>query len=190
MNYLDFFFIIVITLVTIRGVFRGLITELAILIAIILGFVISFTFLNDGVKLIMTQFSDLPEFAARIIVFIVLFLAVNIIIRLLSKILNKFAKITFLQPVNKIAGGLFAFIKVAVILSILIILIEFVPFSDQFMNALGKEESISYTFVRNFAPAVHGILTAVLPGSDSLHEKMMQTIDSADSTAKELIKPF
>ena len=190
MNYLDFFFIIIITLVTIRGVFRGLISELAILIAIILGFIISFTFLNEGVKFIMIQFPDLPEFAARILVFILLFLAVNIIIRLLSNVLNKFAKVTFLQPVNKIAGGLFAFIKVTLILSIVIILIEFVPFAEQFMNKLGKEESISYSFVGNFAPNVHSVLTALLPGSDSLHDKMMQTINSADSTAKELIKPF
>jgi membrane protein required for colicin V production len=190
MNYIDFFFIIVISLVTIRGVFRGLISELAILIAIILGFIISFTFLNDGVRFIMSQFPDLPEFAARILVFIALFLIVNIIIRLLSNMLNKFAKITFLQPVNKIAGGIFAFLKITIMLSILIILVEFIPFSEQFLNVLGKEESISYAFVRNFAPGVHAVLTAVLPGSESLHEKMMHTINSADSTAKELIKPF
>lgn len=190
MNYLDFFFIIVITLVTIRGVFRGLISELAILIAIILGFIVSFTFLNEGVKLLNNQFPELPEFAARILVFITLFLVVNIVIRLLSNTLNKFAKVTFLQPVNKIAGGLFAFIKVTIILSILIILVEFIPFSEQFMNTFGKEDSITYAFVRNFAPTVHQVLTAVLPGSESLHDKMMQTINSADSTAKELIKPF
>ena len=104
--------------------------------------------------------------------------------------LNKFAKVTFLQPVNKIAGGIFAFIKVTLILSILIILVEFIPFSEQFMDSFGKQESISYAFIRNFAPNVHNIVTAVFPNSDSLQNKMMQTINSADSTAKELIKPF
>ena len=190
MNYLDFFFIITISIVTIRGVFRGLISELAILIALILGFIITFTFLNDGVRLITGVFPDLPEFAARIIVFIFLFLIVNIVIRLLSNILNKFAKVTFLQPVNKIAGGVFAFIKITLILSLLIILIEFVPFSESFFNALGKEESISFSFIRNFAPALYTIITAVFPGSESLNTKMMQTINNADSTAKELIKQF
>ena len=190
MNYLDFFFIIVITLATIRGVFRGLISELAILIAILLGFIVSFTFLSEGVKLAMRQFPDMPEFAARIVVFIILFLIVNIVIRLLSNMLNKFARVTFLQPVNKIAGGIFAFIKVTIILSILIILVEFIPFSEQFLNALGKQESISYSFVRDFAPNILAILTAVIPGSASIHEKMMQSINSVDSTAKQLIKPF
>jgi hypothetical protein len=55
---------------------------------------------------------------------------------------------------------------------------------------MGKEESISFDFVRNFAPAVHAVVTAIFPGSESLHNKMMQTINNADSTAKELIKPF
>ena len=104
--------------------------------------------------------------------------------------MNKFAKVTFLQPVNKIAGGVFAFIKITLILSLLIILIEFVPFSESFFNALGKEESISFSFIRNFAPALYTVITAVFPGSESLNTKMMQTINNADSTAKELIKPF
>jgi uncharacterized membrane protein required for colicin V production len=176
--------------VTIRGVFRGLISELAILIALILGFIITFTFLSDGVKFTMSLFPELPEFAARIIVFIILFLIVNIIIRLLSNMLNKFAKVTFLQPVNKIAGGVFAFIKITLILSILIILVEFLPFSEQFLNAIGREESVSFNFVRNFALNIHNIVTAIFPASESLNTKMMDTINNADSTAKELIKPF
>ena len=138
----------------------------------------------------LAAFPDLPEFAARIIIFIVLFLAVNIVIRLISNLLNKFAKVTFLQPVNKIAGGFFAFIKITLILSIVILLIEFVPFSEQFLNVMGKEESISFSFIRNFAPAVHTVVTAIFPGSESLQHKMMQTINNADSTAKKLITPF
>ncbi len=190
MNYLDFFFIITISIITIRGIFRGLICELAILIALILGFIIAFAFLSDSVKFTLSLFPELPEFAARIIVFILLFLIVNIIIRLLSNLLNKFARVTFLQPVNKIAGGVFAFIKITLILSILIILVEFLPFSEQFLNALGRKESISFSFLRNFALNINDIVTAIFPGSESLRTKMMDGINNADSTAKELLKPF
>jgi membrane protein required for colicin V production len=190
MNYLDFLFVIIISLVTIRGVFRGLISELAILIAIILGFIVSITFMGKGVSLLLNQFPELPQFVARILVFIGLFLVVNIVIRFISNLLNRFAKVTFLQPVNRIAGGIFAFLKITIILSILIILIEFVPFSGQFLNAVGRDDSVTYSFVRNFAPNVHRVLTAVFPGSDSLQNKMLKTINNADSSAKELINPF
>lgn len=190
MNYFDFVLIIIIILITIRGVFRGLITELAVLVAIILGFVVTITYLQTSVQLLLSFFPDIPEFVARILVFILLFLLVNIIVRLIGNSLNKFAKITFMQPVNKVAGGVFAFTKITIILSILIILIEFIPYSKNFLNMVGREDSLFYDWVKNFAPNTYRLLTAILPGSDHLTEKLMQGLNVADSTAKELVKPF
>jgi len=190
MNYLDFILIIIIILITIRGVFRGLITELAVLVAIVLGFIITITYLSSCVQLLLYFIPDIPEFVARILVFILLFLLVNLTVRLIGNSLNKFAKITFMQPVNRVAGGVFAFAKVTIILSILIILIEFIPYSKNFLNMVGKEDSLFYDWVKNFAPNTYRLLTAILPGSDHLKEKLMQTLNAADSTAKELVKPL
>lgn len=190
MNYLDFVLISTIILMTIRGIFRGLISELTVLISVILGFVITITFLSTAVQWLSSFFPELPEFLIRIFVFLVLFLAINLIVRMIGHALNKFAKITFLQPINRIAGGLFAFLKITLLISIILLLIEFIPNAHAFLKSIGKEESRFYCWIRDFAPNIYHFLSAFIPGSEQLRESLKQTLNQADSTAREMSKPF
>ena len=190
MNYLDFVLIIIIFLITIRGIFRGLITELAVLVALILGFFITITYLPFGVQVVAKYFPDIPEFVIRIVIFILLFLGVNIAVRLAGSTLTKIAKVTFLQPVNKVAGGIFAFLKITIIISIILMLFDFIPFSKTFLSYIGKDDSLLYDWIKNFAPNIYKIIAAILPGGEQLRERLMQSFNSADSTAREIIKTY
>ncbi|MGD9486719.1 MAG: CvpA family protein [Calditrichaceae bacterium] len=187
MNYLDITLIITIAIFTIRGLFRGLITELMTLVALILGFFIAVYYLQPAVQLLLVSFPSLPEFAARIIGFIVLFFAVNLTVRLLSKLLNSFASLGLLQPVNKIAGGVFGFVKTVFVLSIILIMIEFIPGSNTLLNAIGKENSMVYGSVKNFAPNIYNFIVAFIPGNEKLYDQIIDGFRQADSTAKKLI---
>lgn len=190
MNSFDITLLVIISVFAIRGVFRGLITELTVLIALVAGYVLGFTYMQQGVHLLKNFFPALPEFASRVIAFTAIFLIVNISLRMLAKMLNKFASFTFMQSVNKIAGGLFAAAKAALFISIFFILIEFIPFSGQIKKSSGAEESGLYNPIRAFAPLVYNTLTAVVPGDYKLQEKLDQTIQKADSTAKQYIPPI
>ncbi|MGD9898221.1 MAG: CvpA family protein [Calditrichaceae bacterium] len=187
MNYLDITIIIIIAIFTIRGLFRGLITELMTLVALILGFFIAVYYLQPVAQFLVESFPSLPEFAARIIGFIVLFFAVNLIVRLLSKLLNSFASLTFLQPFNKIAGGIFGFVKTVLVLSILLIMIDFLPGSDTLLNAIGKENSAVYGIVKGFAPNIYNFIVAFIPGNEKLYDQIIEGFKQADTTAKKLI---
>lgn len=189
MNYFDIVLITLIIIVTIRGIFRGLISELVTLVALILGFVITIQFLSLGVKVIINLFPDLPDFIARTLVFLTIFIAVNLIVRFIGLLLNKFAKVTFLQPINKAAGGLFAFAKITILLSIVFILVDFIPYSRLLLKSLGRDNSFLYDWIKNFAPNIYQILTSLLPGSEQLKDRLIQGLSVADSTAKEWIKP-
>lgn len=129
-----------------------MITELMVLIAIIFGFVAATSLHPYLMNYLVAIFPDLTEGVARIISFILIFVAVNIIVRLISLTLNKIATFTFLQPVNKVAGALFAFTKVTLLLSIILIVIDFIPGSDLMMGKIGRTESISYQPIKKFAP--------------------------------------
>lgn len=187
MNYLDITIVIIIAIFTIRGLFRGLITELMTLVALILGFFIAVYYLQPVVVLLVNLFPSLPEFAARIIGFIVLFFAVNLTVRLLSKLLNSFATLGFLQPANKIAGGAFGFLKTVLVLSIILIMIEFLPGANTFLNAIGREGSMVYNPVRNFAPEIYNFIVAFIPGNEKLYDQIIDGFKQADSTAKKII---
>ena len=190
MNSFDTTLIVIIAVFTIRGVFRGLITELTVLIALITGYILGFMFMSDGVHLLQKYFPALPEFAAKMTAFALIFVTVNIVLRLLAKMLNKVATFTFMQPINRSAGGLFAAAKATLILSIAFLVLEFLPFTEIIQKNIGAKESSLYQPVKSFAPMFYKAVTAILPEDANLQEKFEQTIQKADSTAKEYIPPI
>jgi len=187
MNYFDVILVIIIALVTIRGLFRGLITELMTLIALIFGFFIAAFYLSNLSNLFISMFPTLPEVAARIVAFITLFVSVNIIIRVLARILNKFASFAFLQPMNKVAGALFAFIKILLIISIVFLLIDMIPLSEILLQKLNIDQCLLYSPIRKVAPALYSALIFVLPNSDKLYEEFLKMFDWAETNVRDML---
>ena len=190
MNSLDVIFLIIIIIFSIRGLFRGLITEFIVLTALILGYVAAFTYLDYGIVILIKFFPKLPEFAARVISFVIIFLIINIILRSLGKILNQFVKYVFLKSINRLAGAVFGMMKIVLIISLVLILIDFIPFSGHFLTFTGAYESQLYQPVKSFAPQVYRVVISIIPGSSEIHQQVIDTIQQADSTARSLIKPF
>ena len=190
MNSFDTTLIVIISVFAIRGVFRGLITELTVLIALIAGYILGFMYMDRGVALLISFFPALPEFAAKIVSFALIFVLVNIVLRLAAKALNKVARFTFMQSVNKAAGGIFAAAKATLIISIAFLILELLPFSTEIQKKIGADESFIYQPVRRFAPLVYNTVTAIFPEDMQLQEKLEQTMQKADSTAKEYIPPI
>ncbi len=186
MNYFDLSFLTLISFVTIRGLFRGLITELMVLVAMAFGFIAATLFHPVLQVQIVELFPEAPIAAAKVGAFVTIFLAVNLFVRLLSQTLNKLATFTFLQPINKLAGAIFAFTKITLILSVIINGIILFPGSDYFMQKMGKDESYVYEPVRKFAPFLKDMF---FPGEDKSLKDMIP-IDglNADSTASEILK--
>ena len=186
MNYLDLSLLTVIAFITIRGLFRGLITELMVLVAMVFGFAIA-TMLHPVLQVkIIGLYPDIPLAAAKVGSFVIIFLAVNLFVRLLSKTLNKIATFTFLQPVNKLAGAVFAFTKITLILSVILNGIILFPGSDYFLQKMGKDESIVYKPVIKFAPFLKDTF---FPGQDKSFKDMIPFDGlNTDSTASELLK--
>jgi len=159
-----------------------LITELLVLLSIILGFIIATLFHDNLQVLILGIFPDIPDTIAKMIAFILIFVAVNIAVRIISKTLNTLATFTFLQPVNKIAGAIFAFTKITLLVSIFLIIIEFIPGSPILEDKLGAKESFTYGPLKKFAPALYNIFSA---GSDKSFKDIIPF--NADSTASDIL---
>jgi uncharacterized membrane protein required for colicin V production len=186
MNYFDLAFLTLIAFVTVRGLLRGLITELMVLVSLTFGFAIA-TMLHPVLQeKIILYFPSTPMSGAKVAAFVTIFLAVNLFIRLLSKTLNKIATFTFLQPINKLAGAVFAFTKIALILSVALNGIILFPGSDYFMKKMGRDESYLYKPVSKFAPFLK---ETFFPGQDKSFKDMLPFDGiNTDSTASEILK--
>lgn len=100
----------------IRGLYKGLFAELASVISLLAGIFIAVKFsalLGNALGGVVAN----PKHA-KAVAFVILFAAVVVGLMLLAKTFTKLASWAGLGLVNRILGGLFGFIKVALILGV------------------------------------------------------------------------
>ncbi len=123
MNALDLVLGLFLLCGLIRGFSKGLILEIAALLALILGFWGALS-LEPLLVPYLSQIMDIAPEYIKIISYVVLFIAIAYAISLLAQALTKVLKIVALGLLNRILGGLFGLTKWCVILSIVLMLFE------------------------------------------------------------------
>ena len=153
MAVLDIVLSIILLFGVIRGLMKGLFVEVASLVALIAGVygAIHFSdfvsaYLQDKVDW-ETQYLNMTAFA---ITFIIIVLAISIA----GKALTKLADFAALGILNKLLGGLFGGLKIAMILSVVLILFDGMHNSIPFFEKDDFKESMLYQPVKSLAPMI------------------------------------
>lgn len=153
-----------------KGIKNGLLVELASLIALIAGLygAIHFSYIAGDY---LSENTDWSESAMNTTAFILTFVIIIILVNLAAKLLTKIADLAMLGSLNKIAGGIFGTLKIAVILGALLI------FFDKSNNQLGfiKQESIEESTL--YAP--------IKEIGAFVFSKVLKEVPSLDSTPQE-----
>lgn len=136
----------------IKGFFKGLFVEVASLLALMLGVYGAVHFSNYAAEF-LSNYVDWSEKKINISSFIITFIVIVLAISLAGKALTKLANFAALGIINKLLGALFGGLKIALILSILLLV------SDRFNNTLSLvseelEDSILYKPVASIAPII------------------------------------
>ncbi len=155
MHYFDIVVFAILIFFTVRGLFRGLISELMVLVALVFGFTAA-TYFHPLLQVkLLHLFPSFSDTAAKVTAYITIFALVNIFFRILGNVLNKIATFTFLQPVNKIAGAVFSFTKTALMLSVIIVIVEIIPGSSLITGPIKKAGTITYAPLKSFGPVIY-----------------------------------
>ncbi len=175
MNIIDLILIIPILWFAYTGFKRGLIIELASLVALILGIYAALYFsfyIEDFLDKVLNMG---PKYRA-IVAFIMTFVVVIVVVHIIGKILEKLINLVALGFLNKMAGGLFGILKGAVFLSIILLIIN--HFDDQLISQEKKEGSLFYKPVAGIAPFLWNELQEQEwiepPSKDDLNKKLDQ----------------
>ena len=137
----------------IRGLFRGLFVEVAGLLALVLGVYGATHFSNYAAEFLTEQF-DWQGHTINASAFVITFIVIVVVISLAGKALTKLASFVFLGLLNKILGGLFGGAKIALILSVIIMLMNKVYWAKSLISEEDKNQSILYQPVSELAPLV------------------------------------
>ena len=130
-----------------------LFVELASLVALVAGIygAIHFSYIAGEY---LHENMDWNEKYIEAAAFLITFIAIIILIGLAGKLLTKIADFAMLGLLNKIAGGIFGALKVAVILGAMLIFFEKALASFNFVNEETQNQSILYRPIRDIGAFV------------------------------------
>ena len=153
MNKIDILLLVILAFGAVRGFMRGVIIEMASLLAIVIGIygAIHFSFFTASLldKILPAEKQTLEIFAFGITL-IVLMLGVM----LLAKVLTQMLKIAELGLLNRLAGALFGLLKVAVIAGSMFFL-ERTFQTEKWLSVSALSESLLYKPVKSISQVVY-----------------------------------
>ena len=153
MNTFDIIIAALLVLGFVRGLFRGLFVEIASLVALIAGIygAIHFSFYVGN---ILANYVSWEEQYITIVSFAITFGVIVLVIALLGKALTKMADFASLGLLNKILGGVFGTLKMALILSIVLLVFSKLNSTIPFISEEQQDDAILYQPVKNLAPTL------------------------------------
>ncbi len=143
MNYLDFILLVPVLIGAWKGFKKGFIIEVFTLLALFAGLYGAIHFADFMSKLLKDNLSLDSEYLP-IISFIVTFLLVGAMVYFLGKMLEKAISMVALSTVNKFAGLVFGGLKMLLLSSVIVIVLEAIDEKNKFMSKEIKETSLLY----------------------------------------------
>ncbi len=153
MSFLDIVLGILLVWGLYKGLKNGLFLELASLVALVAGIygAIHFSYIAGDY---LWQNMEWNEKYIKVTAFLITFVAIIVLVGLAGKLLTKIADFAMLGILNKIAGGIFGALKVAIILGAMLVFFEKATSSFNFINKDTQNESILYRPVRDIGAFV------------------------------------
>lgn len=141
----------------IRGLTQGLFVEVASLVALIAGIYGAIHF-SDFASEFLMEHVDWNEKTINITAFAITFVIIVLAISLAGKALTKLADFAALGFLNKLLGGVFGGLKIALILSIVLMIFTKLNKTIPFVSDEELESSVLYEPVKSLAPMILPIL--------------------------------
>lgn len=152
----------------IRGLMKGLFVEVSSLIALVAGVYGAIHFSNYAAEFLAEKV-EWNEKTINIVAFAITFVIIVLAIALAGKALTKLADFAALGFLNKLLGALFGALKIAIILSVILIVFDRFNRTIPFADKEDLESSMLYKPVKNLVPT---IFPSILGDKDSESEEV------------------
>ncbi|WP_299800348.1 CvpA family protein [uncultured Maribacter sp.] len=136
-----------------KGYKNGLFMEIASIVALVAGIfgAIHFSYITGNY---LSEHLNWDERNMSIIAFIITLILIIIIVNLIGKLLTKVAKFAMLGALNKIAGGIFGALKVAILLGAAFIFFDRMDSTFNLLDDETKQESILYQPIKDIGALI------------------------------------
>ena len=156
-SMLDIILLVPIAWFTYKGFSKGLIIELATLIALLLGVYIAGNFSSYTADFLRDSF-DFHSKYMSIISFTITFIAVVLLVMIFGKTLEKVVNILMLSFLNKLAGAIFGMLKISFVLSVLIFILTTFGIEKKVIDKEMQQKSYLYEPIKSIAPFIFPVV--------------------------------
>ncbi|GAU09360.1 CvpA family protein [Desulfoplanes formicivorans] len=170
MNTLDIVFVIILGTLCLRGIFRGMVREIASILGLVLAFVLANKFHEELLPSIQ-KFIATPGYA-RATAYLVIFFGTMIAVFVVSTLLKHFLKMIMLGWLDRLGGGGLGLAKGLLLCSVILIVLT------TFLSP--KTSLLSTSKVAPYIGMVNNALAGFLP------DNMQDEFRSKSSSLKEL----
>lgn len=160
MNAFDILLAILLVFGLVTGYFKGFIVEISSLASLILGIYVAMHF-SHFLANILNKVSDIQPSLVQIISFAGTFFLVVLGIGLAGKFFTKLAEKIHLGFLNNILGAVFGLVKIALIVSIVLIVFDKLNSTIPFVSKEKVDNSTLYEPIKNFGTKVFPTLIQV-----------------------------
>lgn len=151
MNYLDIILSIPLLWGLYKGLTRGIIKELASLLALIFGIYGTVHF-SEQLKPFLQENTSIDESFLPIIAFAATFIVIVLLVRLLGLLLDKIIKMVALGMISRLLGGVFGVLKTAFIISALLLVFNTLDYHLELLPKEEKKKSLLYQPISEIVP--------------------------------------
>lgn len=152
-NYIDLLLAIPLIYGFIKGLRRGLVFEVASVVALILGLWGAIHFSSITSTLLSENLGWNFEYL-NIVSLIITFVAIVIVVHFVARFIDKVVNMVALEFINKGLGGIFGVLKITLILGIVIYLFNLVELNLGFISTKALDESVLYNGILNLTDKV------------------------------------
>lgn len=154
---LDLVIVVFCAFLVAKGMWKGFVKEIAGIVALIGGVVVSFLF-HAQVQPYMSTF--VGETYVQLISYVIIFLGFYLIIMMLGKLLDKILRSIMLGVVNRVLGALFGLIKACFWLTLLTFAYTKIHLGIGFSHPVWVTDSICYPFLLDFVSVGESLIPA------------------------------
>ena len=173
MNWIDIIILILLGLAVGMGFKKGLVQEIVGIVALIVSFFLALKLHPAAANGLVKMFKEIPPHLAPTIGFAVMFLAAFGAITLAGWLLSKLIKASPLDLADKLGGMVIGLLKGAVVISILLLLLTFLPLPKDVNQKLDRSGMIRS--MRKVAPWVYEKTKGLWPKAREMYKEFEKT---------------
>ena len=164
---LDIVIALILLIGAISGLRKGFIVQLFSIGAIILSAWLSYTF-SSAFSEWLASYIHAEGFWLNIISFLLIFIGIGILCRLLSKLVEKIFKFAMFGWLNRLLGAIFSVTKYALVLGLAVVLFNAVNSRFTWVEEEKLAESKMYTLIKEGAYTIFPYFEGLLKGDKTL----------------------